>query len=187
MIRRYYADVLGDDSVQRVFYIDDPDEGPPTPPTANGTPQYIGTAFSWDAPSDTSKPTWPAGATAIVWVETASLGDMKAAKLAELASAFSTRMATIKAGYPEEEVSSWFKQEAEARAYTADSSAATPLLSAMATARNITVADLAARVISNADAWSATSGAIIGKRQAYEDAVNAASDAATVAAIVWTD
>lgn len=114
-----------------------------------------------------------------------SLSGLKAAKLAELSGACSSRMEAIKAGYPADEVSTWSKQESEARAYTASNTAATPLLSALATARGIALADLAARVIAKADAFAAASGAIIGKRQKYEDAVNAAADAATVAAISW--
>lgn len=115
------------------------------------------------------------------------LADVKAAKLAQLSAECSTRMEAIKVGYPAEEVQSWDKQESEARAYTASSSATTPLLSALATARGIALADLAARVIAKADAFAAVSGAIIGKRQRYEDQVAAATDAPTVEAIVWQD
>jgi hypothetical protein len=121
----------------------------------------------------------------LTWVETASLDDCKAAKLSTLAAQFSARMAAIKAGYPDEEVQSWFEQKAEALAYTADPTSTVPLLSAMATARGITVADLAARVLANAAAWAVTSGAIIGRRQALEDAVAVATDTEQVRAIVW--
>lgn len=116
-----------------------------------------------------------------------TLNQVKTIKLAGLSAACSQRMDAIKAGYPAEEVQSWDKQESEARAYTANSSAATPLLSALATARGITLADLASRVIAKADQFAAASGAIIGKRQHYEDQVMAATDAATVDAIVWQD
>lgn len=116
-----------------------------------------------------------------------SLGDLKAVKLAGIAREFSDRMSTLKSSYPEEEIQSWFKQESEARAYIDDTSASTPLLSAMATARGITVEDLALRVVANADAWSATSGALIGKRQKYEDQIAAANDVASVSGISWVD
>jgi cell pole-organizing protein PopZ len=120
-------------------------------------------------------------------VRVPTLSDVKAAKLAELSAACSARMAAIKSGYPAEEVQSWDKQESEARAYIVSSSAATPLLSALATARGITLADLASRVIAKADLFAAASGAIIGKRQRYEDQVTTATDAATVEAISWQD
>lgn len=82
-------------------------------------------------------------------------------------------MTAITAGYPESEIKSWDKQEAEARAYTADSSSATPMLSALAVARGISVADLAQRVIGKADIFASAAGEIIGKRQALEDQINA--------------
>lgn len=116
-----------------------------------------------------------------------TLDEVKAGKLAEIAGAFSARMAVVKEGYPNDEIQSWFQQSAEAINYTADPQAATPLLSAMASARGITVADLAARVLSNAAAFATVAGELIGKRQKYEDAVRAAPDTGTVAAIVWTD
>lgn len=115
------------------------------------------------------------------------LAQVKAAKLAELSAAFSQQMGVVKAGYPDEEIQSWFDQKSEAVAFTADSGAATPLLSAMAGARGIAVADLAARVMANAAQYAAAAGMFIGKRQKYEDAVNAALDADAVAGIVWTD
>jgi hypothetical protein len=116
-----------------------------------------------------------------------TLDEIKAVKLAELSAAFSDRMSVVKAGYPLDEIQSWFDQKSEAVAYTADKTAWTPLLSAMAAARGIAVADLASRVIANSVNYSAAAGALIGKRQKYEDAVNAAADAAAVSAIVWTD
>lgn len=115
------------------------------------------------------------------------LADIKAAKLVELAADFALRMGSVKAGYPDDEIQSWFDQKGEAVAFTANPSAATPLLSAMASARGITVADLAARVIANAAGYAAAAGLFIGKRQKYEDAVNAAADAAAIAAITWVD
>lgn len=100
-----------------------------------------------------------------------------------------TAIAKITAGYPSSEVLSWPKQESEARAYIADNAAATPLLDALSQARGVAKADLAGRVIAKADAFSALSGSLIGKRQALEDALMALPADATaeqVAGIVWT-
>lgn len=116
-----------------------------------------------------------------------TLEQVKAAKLAELAESFAQRMNVIKSNYPPDEIQSWFNQKSEAVAFKADNTAPTPLLTAMAVARTISVNDLASRVIVNANAYAATAGAIIGKRQKYEDDVNAAVDAAAVALITWTD
>lgn len=94
-------------------------------------------------------------------------------------SASELAMEAITAGYPESEIKSWDKQEAEARAYSADPASPTPLLSALAIARGIPVSDLAVRVITKSDAFAAAAGAIIGRRQALEDQINAiATDAA---------
>lgn len=114
-----------------------------------------------------------------------TLDQLKSAKLAELATAFAKNIDAIHAGYPDAEVKSWFKQESEAVAYTANNATPTPLLSGIASTRGITVADLAARVIANAAAYAAAGGVIIGKWQKYGDAVAAATDEATVSAISW--
>jgi hypothetical protein len=116
-----------------------------------------------------------------------SLNEVKAFKLAQLAGDFAQRMGAVKAGYPDDEIQSWFDQKGEAVAYATDKNAATPLLSAMAAARGITVADLAARVIVNAAQYAAAAGMFIGKRQKYEDAVNAAVDVAGVESVLWVD
>lgn len=76
---------------------DDPDTAPPTIPVFIGVEcQYIGTTFAWNEPSPTSKPTWPVGATAIVWVETAALADLVAAGITKIdATANSMRAAVL--------------------------------------------------------------------------------------------
>lgn len=114
--------------------------------------------------------------------------ERKAAKLHELNSSFEAENAAIKAGYPDSEVLSWPKQEQEARACAANANAATPLLDALATARGISKAELVSRVIAKADLFTQFSGAIIGKRQALEDALTALPADATAAdfdAIQW--
>lgn len=139
----------------------------------------------WNHPTPTSVLRWEDDWPEPQWVETATLDDLKAAKLAELAQAFSKGMEAVKAGYPEEEVLSWSKQEAEATAYAASPSAPVPLLSGIASARGIEVDDLAGRVLAKARAWAIMSGAMIGRRQACEDAVDAATTIEEVRAIVW--
>lgn len=117
-----------------------------------------------------------------------ALADFKADKNAEINAAFEFAIATIKSGYPADEVASWPKQEAEARAYQADALAVTPLLDALATTRGITKADLVTRIISKADLFANISGQLIGKRQKLEDDLNALPLTATKAdvdLIVW--
>ena len=103
--------------------------------------------------------------------------------LAQLNAGCAQRLATLTTGYPAGERDSWAKQEAEARALLASSTASTPLLSAIASARGIAVADLASRVVAKADAFAAAAGAIIGHRQALEQAIHDAENTAALQAI----
>jgi len=94
-------------------------------------------------------------------------------------------MGELVTGYPEREIASWPQQEKEARAYLADPAASTPLLDALAAARGVTKDALAAKIVTKADQFAAAAGALIGKRQALEDAINAAQTVAGVEAVVW--
>ncbi len=96
-----------------------------------------------------------------------------AAKLVTINAASDAEIASVSAGYPSGEVLSWPKQEAEARAWTADNQAVTPLLDSLAAARGISKAELTSRVIAKADLFAQVSGAIIGKRQGLEDQIDA--------------
>lgn len=98
-----------------------------------------------------------------------TLDEVKAAKLSEINAAADRAIATLTATYPDREISTFDKQESEARAYTADATASTPLLSALAQARGIPLPDLVGRVLAKADAFAGASGSIIGQRQALED------------------
>jgi len=117
-----------------------------------------------------------------------TLNELKAAQLVDIRNACEQEIACLQVGYPTSEVLSWSKQEAEARAFVAAPSSATPLLDALAEARGINKAELAERVIVKANTFAQYSGAAIGKRQALEDALNALPSDATaeqIAAIAW--
>ena len=98
-----------------------------------------------------------------------TLDEVKAAKLSEINAAADRAIATLTATYPDREISTFDKQESEARAYAADATASTPLLSALAQARGIPLDELVRRVLAKADAFAVASGSIIGQRQALED------------------
>ncbi len=115
--------------------------------------------------------------------ELLSLDEVKAAKLAEINAACDAVLASVTASYPERELLTFDQQKAEATAYLADASASCPLLSALASARGLDMADLCARVMAKAAAFSAVSGSVIGQRQAYEDALDACETKADVQAI----
>lgn len=114
-----------------------------------------------------------------------TLEQLKAGKLANFSQQCTDALAQVKAGYPDDEVQSWGKQEAEARAFSANVDAPIPLLTAIATTRQVPVDLLASKVIAKADLFAAASGEIIGMRQRCEDQVNSAENADAVNAVVW--
>ncbi len=73
------------------------------------------------------------------------------------------------------------RKEAEARAWQADDTAVTPFLSAEAPARGMTVAALAAEVITLSDAWTSVGALIEGLRMGAKTQITAAE---TLGAIV---
>jgi hypothetical protein len=102
-----------------------------------------------------------------------TLEEVKAAKLSEINAAADRAIGTLTATYPDREISTFDKQESEARAYAADPTASTPLLSALAQARGVPLDELVRRVLAKADAFAVASGSIIGQRQALEDRLDA--------------
>lgn len=118
-------------------------------------------------------------------VDVRDIYHVKQDKLSEINAICTSILEQIKSSYPDDEIQSWAKQETEARSYVSNNANATPLLSAMASARGISVADLASRVIIKADLFAAVSGACIGKRQKYQLQIEAATTIADVEAITW--
>ena len=114
-----------------------------------------------------------------------TLEEAKADKLEEINAAADSAIAMLTATYPNREIATFDKQEAEARAYAADpTTAQTPLLSALSQARGIELPELARRVIAKADAFAVASGSIIGQRQALEDRLDTCTTVEEVQAIV---
>lgn len=111
------------------------------------------------------------------------LEEVRADKLTEINSACDAILNAATATYPETEVLTFDQQLIEAQAYMADDTAAVPLLSALASARGIELADLVQRVIAKSNAFTQLSGYIIGQRQALEDRLDACTTTAEVEAI----
>lgn len=110
--------------------------------------------------------------------------EAKAAKLSEINATADKIIAALVSTYPDREISTFDKQEAEARAYMADPTAPTPLLSALAKARGLSMDELVKRVIAKADAFAVASGYIIGQRQALEDQLDTCKTLEEVQSIV---
>ena len=113
-----------------------------------------------------------------------TLEQTKAAKLSEINKAADAAIATLTATYPDREISTFDKQESEARAYAADATASTPLLSALSEARGIPLPDLVRRVFAKAATFAVASGSIIGQRQALEDRLDACTTVEEIQAII---
>lgn len=103
-----------------------------------------------------------------------TLPEHRTAKLTEINMATDATLKVLTGGYPASELLTFDKQEAEARAYLADNASPTPLLTALAAGRKISLAELASKVLAKADAFAAASGYVIGQRQGLEDLLDAA-------------
>lgn len=96
-----------------------------------------------------------------------------AAAHARINAAYQSAVNAVTAGYPADEISSWPKQESEARAWLAGNTAATPWLDSASTARGITKADLVTRIMDNVSLFTAAHGQLTGKRQKLRDEIDA--------------
>lgn len=99
----------------------------------------------------------------------------------ELNIRFAERMAAIKGQYPHDEIFSWDKQEAEARAGGGS------FTQALAVARGLDHEELLKRIIAKADAFAAFSANLIGIRQRLVDEISAATTAEEILAIEWPE
>ncbi|WP_052765589.1 hypothetical protein [Pandoraea apista] len=117
--------------------------------------------------------------------DAAILNAAKAAKLTEINAECQKAVAALAKDYPDSEVQSWPQQVKEATALSADPQADAPLLTAIATARGLPVAELASRVLDKMNAYAAASGVLIGQRQAAEYLITAAEDLEALSAISW--
>ena len=102
------------------------------------------------------------------------LAEAKARKLEALNASYETFVSTL-AGAPQTEILTWSEQEAEAKAYTISKQETdAPMLSALSQTRGVPLSALAQKVIKKAEAYRSFIAYAIGKRQAYEDAIERA-------------
>lgn len=104
--------------------------------------------------------------------------EARAAKLAEVMSGYNAAFAPVEHVYPAAEREGWAIQEAEARALLADPVADTPVLTALVQlrAQGESVADLAARVLTNAATWRQIYAWYTGQQQRMFAEVSVLSD-----------
>ena len=104
-----------------------------------------------------------------------TLAELKAQKISEINFAFEQSMSQVKAGYPQDEILTWSKQESEARAYLADNTADTPLLDSYVVVKSVPKNLLSQAIVAKADAYATICGGLVGKRQYLEDVINNAT------------
>lgn len=100
----------------------------------------------------------------------------KARKLAEIDADFAAATDSMTSGWPQHEIQTWNKQEAEARTFIVDPDMPTPMLSTIAATRGLTVAELAQRVIRDANAFTNASAYYVGLRHKARQMVQAMPD-----------
>lgn len=103
--------------------------------------------------------------------QTALLEQRRQALIELLANKTDRFKSQILIGYPQAEIDSFYRQEREARAWTADNQSPTPMLSAIAENRGVPLALLCQKVIEKAELFAAIIGKIVGQRQAFEDRI----------------
>jgi hypothetical protein len=105
------------------------------------------------------------------------LADVQAETRAAVRQEAESRLRPLLDEYNEPERLSWERQLEQARAFKADSTASTPLMDALATARGLTRDQMADRIIGAADTFESQAGAILGLQQAAEGAAKNATTA----------
>lgn len=81
---------------------------------------------------------------------------------------FETAISSLTSSIPTSEISTWTKQESEARAYLLDSTASTPLIDGICLARGVDKSYLVDKIIEKVDAYTAIVGMLTGARQKLE-------------------
>ena len=81
---------------------------------------------------------------------------------------FEAAISSLTSAIPTSEISTWTKQEQEARAYLLDSNASTPFIDAICLARECEKSYLVRKIIEKADAYAVAVGTLTGVRQKLE-------------------
>lgn len=92
----------------------------------------------------------------------------KAYLLNKVNADFETAISNLTSSIPTSEISTWAKQESEARAYLVDSTVSTPFIDAISLARGVDKSYLVDKIIEKADAYTAVVGTLTGVRQKLE-------------------
>lgn len=95
------------------------------------------------------------------------------------------RLKMLAAPYGSEERESWATQQREARAWLADNTAPIPMITAMAEARNITVAEMVGKIMENVALFETMAGSILGTQQHLLDLIYSATTYDAMQGVTW--
>lgn len=102
-----------------------------------------------------------------------TLAEIRAEVVAAINAAFETACAALLSDEPPSATATYAVQQAEAEAWTKDSSAATPMLDMLAAARGIEKSELVRRVLAKAEMYAQASGLLLGQQQRLMDEIAA--------------
>ncbi|UYY88610.1 hypothetical protein [Alcaligenes sp. SMD-FA] len=114
-----------------------------------------------------------------------SLEQLREQQLTLVNAGFESAVSELTAGYPATERLTWPVQQAEALAWSKDSSIATPYLDGIATARGISLDEMREKTLTQVRSFLELTQHLIGVRQGLRDQIDAAVSEEAVKAIVW--
>ena len=103
----------------------------------------------------------------------AALGLQKIVMTANVEDVFDVRFKALSKNKPEMESSTWPAQSKEANAYKADNTVDTPVLTKLAEIRDITVSDLADKIITKETEYNIAVAELLGQQQKLIDEIKA--------------
>lgn len=115
----------------------------------------------------------------------AAFPDIRAGKEQAIRLEGGQRLKALATPYGPEEREGWESQKQQARTWLADPTTPTPTITAMATARGITIEAMVTKIMENVVLYETAYGQIVGEQQRLLDLVYAATDYDAMMAISW--
>lgn len=112
------------------------------------------------------------------------LDEIKAKAYNILNGEFESFVDGIRGDYPESEQSTWATQEREVNDWRKDPNVDTPLLSAIAEARNLPLDQLRTLAAQQVDNYVLAMGRAVGCRQKYRDAIHESADVGSIVVVL---
>ncbi len=98
--------------------------------------------------------------------------ELKPYLLIDINADYESAITALTSGIPTSEIATWPDQKAEAKAWTLDNSAATPLIDSICLTRECDKSYLVSKIIEKADAYAVAVGTLTGVRQKLEKEIS---------------